>query len=475
MKVYSGSTATGSPVETLTTTATAGSWTVDSAGLVEGTYTARAEQDDSGANTGFSDAHSFTVDTTGPFVSLTAPADGLSTQDTTPTFSGDAGTATGDTDTVNVKIYSGSTATGTPVETLTTTATAGTWSVDSAGLVEGTYTARADQDDSVSNTGFSFPTTFTVDTTAPTGVTLDAPADGSTTNDPTPTLSGAAGDATGDDANVEVKIYDGTGTGGTVAETLSATRTGTSWTVDASTLAEGTYTAQATQSDAAANGPTASSANTFTVDTNGPTGVTLLTPPANTNDTTPTFSGGAGNATGDSSTVTVKVYDGTDTSGTLLQTRTATRTGATWTIDASPALAEGTYTAQAEQSDAGSNSTSSSTRTFTVDTSAPTGVTVTTPAANLRTNDTTPTLSGDAGNATGDNATVQVKVYNGTGTGGTSPRRSMPRAPVPHGPSTPPRWRRAPTPSRPPRATPPATPARRPTPTPSWWTRPRPP
>ena len=126
----------------------------------------------------------------------------------------------------------------------------------------------------MSNTGFSFPTTFTVDTTAPTGVTLDAPADGSTTNDPTPTLSGAAGDATGDDANVEVKIYDGTGTGGAGRRDISPTRTGTSWTIDASTLAEGTYTAQATQSDAAANGPTASSANTFTVDTNGPTGVT---------------------------------------------------------------------------------------------------------------------------------------------------------------------------------------------------------
>ena len=62
--------------------------------------------------------------------------------------------------------------------------------------------------------------------------------------------------------------------------------------------------------------------------------MTLLTPPADTNDTTPTFSGGAGDATGDSSTVTVKVYGGTDTSGTLLQTRNATRTGATWTIDA---------------------------------------------------------------------------------------------------------------------------------------------
>ena len=91
-----------------------------------------------------------------------------------------------------------------------------------------------------------------VDTAAPT-VTLTAPANNSRTNDATPTLSGAAGNATGDNATVQVKIYNGTGTGGTVEQTLNATRTGTTWTVDASTLAEGTYTAQATQGDAAGN------------------------------------------------------------------------------------------------------------------------------------------------------------------------------------------------------------------------------
>ena len=74
------------------------------------------------------------ADFVAPTPTLTDPADGART-DGTPTFSGDAGTAVGDSITVSVKVYSGSTATGSPVETLTTTATAGRWTVDSAGLV----------------------------------------------------------------------------------------------------------------------------------------------------------------------------------------------------------------------------------------------------------------------------------------------------------------------------------------------------
>ncbi len=412
--VYSGSTATGTPVETLTTTASGGAYSVDSAGLAEGTYTARAQQDDNGANTGLSSPVTFTVDTTAPALSLTAPADGTRTGDSTPSFSG----STDDAHDVRVKVYSGSTVAGSPVQTLTATVSGGSYSVDASSLGDGTYTARAEQDDSVGNTGFSFPTTFTVDTTAPTGVTVTTPAHNSSTNDTTPTLSGAAGDAVGDNGSVSVKVYSGTGTGGAVVQTLSAPRTGASWTVDASALAAGTYTVQATQGDAAGNTSTASNANTFVVDTTAPSGLTMTTPPANTNDTTPTFSGAAGNATGDSTGVTVRVYSGSDTNGTLVQTRTATRSGTAWTIDASPALAEGTYTAQAEQTDAAGNSSLSTARTFNVDTTGP-APTVTFPATSTRVNDSTPTFTGTAGDATGDNSTLTVKVYFGTGTGGT--------------------------------------------------------
>lgn len=109
--------------------------------------------------------------------------------------------------------------------------------------------------------------TIASDNTAP-ALTLTSPADGSATNSTTPTLGGAAGDAAGDSSTVTVRIYNGTGTGGTVDKTLHVTRSGATWSTSA-TLAQGTYTVQATQADAAANVAT-SSASTFTVDTTAP-------------------------------------------------------------------------------------------------------------------------------------------------------------------------------------------------------------
>jgi hypothetical protein len=115
--------------------------------------------------------------------------------------------------------------------------------------------------------------TVTYDGTAP-ALTLTTPANGSATTDTTPTLSGAAGNAATDSTTVTVKIYNGTGTGGTVAQTLTPTRTAATWTTTAATLAQGTYTVQATQTDSAGNIAT-STANTFAVDTTAPT-VTAL-------------------------------------------------------------------------------------------------------------------------------------------------------------------------------------------------------
>ena len=103
----------------------------------------------------------------------------------TPTFSGTAGTASGDdlTD-VTVKVYSGATTGGTLLETLHADPDDGTgaYSVHaSPALAQGTYTARAQQVDAVGNTGFSTANTFKVDTTAPTS-TISFPADGGAYN-----------------------------------------------------------------------------------------------------------------------------------------------------------------------------------------------------------------------------------------------------------------------------------------------------
>jgi hypothetical protein len=91
----------------------------------------------------------------------------------------------------------------------------------------------------------------------------------------------------------------------------------------------------------------------------GPTvAATVATP-------TPTLTGTAGNAPGDATTVTVRIYNGAMAAGTPVQTRSAPRTGTTWAVATDP-LAPGQYTAQATQVNAqGFNGVSAPT-TFTV-------------------------------------------------------------------------------------------------------------
>jgi hypothetical protein len=105
-------------------------------------------------------------------------------------------------------------------------------------------------------------------------VTLTAPA-GAYVTTATPTLSGAAGTATGDLTTVTVRIYGGAAATGTPVQTRTATASGATWTTTATTLAEGQYTAQATQSDSVNTGTSA--ARTFTVDTVKPTAKTVST------------------------------------------------------------------------------------------------------------------------------------------------------------------------------------------------------
>ena len=209
-----------------------------------------------------------------PAVTLTAPSTGSVTNVPTPTLSGAAGTTNGADSRVTVRIYAGSTAAGTPVQTLTTTAGGATWSATaSAPLGDGQYTAQAEQDDN-EGPGFSSPVTFSVDTTPP-AVTVTTPATGSASNVATPTLSGAAGTASGDDSSVTVRVYGGGAALGTPVQTLTTTAAGASWSATASIpLGNGQYTAQAEQDDSAGNRGL-STPTTFTVDTTPPVNKSL--------------------------------------------------------------------------------------------------------------------------------------------------------------------------------------------------------
>jgi hypothetical protein len=114
------------------------------------------------------------ADWVAPAVTLTTPADDSYGKTTSITLSGATGNATGDSTTVTLDIYSGSAATGTPVLTRAVTRSAATWSTSVTTLGQGTYTAQATQTDSAGNSTTSTPHTFTIDTTAPTRVSIAA-------------------------------------------------------------------------------------------------------------------------------------------------------------------------------------------------------------------------------------------------------------------------------------------------------------
>ena len=108
-----------------------------------------------------------------PTVTLTAPANGSFTNDTTPLITGTADNATGDSTAVTAKIYSGTSVTGTLVQTKggTRSGTSYSFSLTTA-LAQGTYTAVVTQTDTSGNTGTSNANTFTVDTTAPAATNI---------------------------------------------------------------------------------------------------------------------------------------------------------------------------------------------------------------------------------------------------------------------------------------------------------------
>jgi hypothetical protein len=202
------------------------------------------------------------VDRDPPSVSLAGPG---ATTDEFPAFSGQAGIDAGDSQNVTVQVYpQGAT---TPVEVLRVAkAGDGSWAAQSNGLAPGQYFAQAHQTDSAGNIAASTANGFTVagaDSTAPQ-VRITAPANGSSTTDTTPTLSGTAGAASGDSSEVEVTLRAGSSASGTVVQSLVAGRTGGTWSVDAEALSTGTYTATAAQSDASDNVGT-SPPVTFTV------------------------------------------------------------------------------------------------------------------------------------------------------------------------------------------------------------------
>ena len=287
------------------------------------------------------------------------------------------------------------------------------------------------------------------DTTPPT-TTISFPANGGTYNSAgfanhcvSGTVTGICGTASDSSgvANVNVavennagKYWNGTSFVTNATPIFNPASGTTSWSYAFTPPADDPYPVrvQATDGVGHTTAPGTETTVSFLYDTVAPSPTLNSFTNNATSSQTPTFSGTAGNQAADSShsadsgTVTVYVCTGTRVScnagsGSLFETRTTTRTGAGWSVAATTLTANATFTAQAAQSDGAGNAGISSAVTFVVDTVAP-GPTVTAPAAYVNT--PTPTISGTAGSQaadsshSADNATVTVKIYSGSGTGG---------------------------------------------------------
>ncbi|WP_427894839.1 polysaccharide deacetylase family protein [Kribbella sp. GL6] len=117
--------------------------------------------------------------------------------------------------------------------------------------------------------------------------------------------------------------------------------------------------------------------------------------------------------------VTVDLYAGPYSTGTPIESETATNNNGAWSTTPAGALTVGsTYTVQARQTDSGVTGYSAPI-TFTIGTdTTPPALRISAPENDSRTNVTTPTISGTGGTAPGDNAAVAVRIYNGTATTG---------------------------------------------------------
>jgi large repetitive protein len=310
---------------------------------------------------------SLSVPGTAPAVTVTSPANGATVSTSTPTFGGAAGNSFGDSSTVTVRVYSGSSASGTPVQTLMTSESSGGWSVaPSSSLANGTYTVQAEQDDILGDVGLStLPHTFTVNNpNPPPTVTLNSPATEPVTT-ATPTFTGTAGTATGD-SKVALSIYSGTTRVRFLA--VSVDPAGHFSVQVTPGLANGQYTAVAAQSGVGGtvgfSSPVTFSINVIAL----PSSLTMTEPAAGSSvaQSQLLFAGTAANATGDSSTITVTLYKGSSTTGQSLGTLQVTASGSTWSGTWQHQLPLGLYTAQASQAVSGSQALTVPPHTFLI-------------------------------------------------------------------------------------------------------------
>ena len=330
------------------------------------------------------------------------------TDDTRPQISGTAKAGS------TVTIMDGSNVLGT-----TTAGADGTWSfTPSVDLGRGDHTFTATAKDPMGNESSSSSWTVTIDTDAPVKPTIDAALDdvgtvqgalsnGSSTDDPTPTLSGKA------EAGSTVKIYDQNGLLGEVTAKADGT-----WSFSpVAKLPEGEHRFHVTATDRAGNTSADSDDFVLTLDYTAPDASKLaitevyddvktagvVASGGETDDNRPLIKG-----TGAEAGNTITVYSGDKVIGTA-----TVQADGTWSLEPTTPLPDGRYTLTAKETDGVGNVSGPSAEyvinVATVPPQAPTLDTVyddVAPHADYLqkgdvTNDTTPTLSGSSGVAGG--------------------------------------------------------------------------
>ena len=206
-------TGTGEPGATVTvevdgeevgeaTVAEDGIWSLAlSEPLDEGEHTVTATQTDEARNTSVADEVTFAVDSGAEAPVITAPADGSSTSDTTPTIRGTA--EPGASVAVSVD--------GEVVGTVTADADGNFVLELTEPLGDGDHTVSAVQTDEAGNVSDPAENEFAVDATDPAAPVVSSPGDGDTVEDRTPTISG-----TGEPGATIVIVVDGAPVGSVV-------------------------------------------------------------------------------------------------------------------------------------------------------------------------------------------------------------------------------------------------------------------
>jgi Ice-binding-like/Bacterial Ig-like domain len=264
-------------------------------------------------------------------------------------------------------------------QTLTATPSAGSWSVPAPTLANGTYPVTASATDGAGNVGTATQQ-LTIDTVPPV-LTLGGGAT-VTTNNSTPTISGATDVTPGTVVHVTVG-----------SQNLGAlVQSSGTWNVATAALIDGTYTATASVTDPAGNQTAASQA--VTVDTTAPAVTIAGGAKKLTDDPTPTISGTAAVAPG--TPVTVSLADQTLTGLVQLD--------GSWSMTAAH-LADGPHRIVMSVSDEAGNA-AGRTQILTVDTVAP-DITIT-GGATAATANLDPTITGTSDAAPGTTVTVSL-------------------------------------------------------------------